>query len=216
LKVLKWGLATIGLVAAAGVIAVSAGVFSGVAQAQERQEDKAARHAAYNEKLAEKLGVSIEELEAAQKEARDEMIDEALAAGLINAEEAERMKSGQPGMMRQRGVERVRGAVMNVIEAAAGVLGVNTDEVRAGFREGKSLNEIAAEQGVGNFEAQLVARLTADIQAKLADGSITETQANRLLENLPEMVSRIAGAEHGDLRERMGPGGRFGPRSNQN
>jgi hypothetical protein len=206
LKIVKWGLGAFGLALVLGIIAVSAGVLGGsTAQAQEPGD----KHAAYEEKLAQKLGVTVEQLQAAQKAARDEMIDEAVSAGRITQEQADKLKSGQPGDFRKGAREHIKGAIVNVFETAAGILGLSTDEVRAGLQEGKSLNDLAAEQGVSNFEAQLVAKLTAGIQAKVADGTITQQQADRLLENLADMVSRAADHEGGKMGE--GLRGRFGP-----
>jgi hypothetical protein len=214
LKIVKWGLGALGLTLVAGIIAVSAGAFGGVASAQEPGDPKA-RHEAYLEKLAENLGVSVDELKAAQEAARNEMIDEAVAAGRITAEQAERLKNREPGDFRRNAPGRVKHALLNVFESAASILGLSNEELRTELQSGKSLAGIADEKGVGNLEAQLVAKLTADIQAKVADGSITQAQADRLLENLPDMVERVVNHEGG----KVGPGprgrgfgpGRFGP-----
>ena len=220
MKIVKWGLGAFGLAAVLGIIAVSAGAFGGVAQAQEPSADKGALHDAYQEKLAQKLGITVEALAAAQKAARDEMIDEAVAAGRITAAQAEKLKSGEPGDFRRGRGERIKNAFVNIFESAAGILGLSNEEVRAGLQEGKSLNDLAAEQGVSNFEAQLVAKLTSDIQAKVVDGSITQPQADRLLENLADRVSGIAdhkGGKMGEgLRGRFGPGGRMPQAPSQN
>ncbi len=212
MKIVKWGLGALGLAAVVGIIVVSAGVFGGVAQAQVAPgEDKGALHDAYQTKLAQKLGVTVEELQAAQKAARVEMIDEAVASGRITAEQAEKLKSGEPGDLRHGRGERIKHAVTNVFEAAAGILGLSNEEVRAGMQEGKSLNDLAADQGASDFEAHLVAKLTSDIQAKVADGSITQEQADRLLEKLADRVSRVANHEGGKMGEGAGARGRSGP-----
>jgi polyhydroxyalkanoate synthesis regulator phasin len=214
LKIVKWGLGAFGLALVLGVIAVSAGLFSGsTAQAQEPSNgDKSSLRSAYEEKVAQKLGVTVEQLQAAQKSARDEMIDEAVAAGRITQAQADKLKNHQPGDFRGRGGERIKNAIVNVFDTAASILGLSSDDVKAGLKDGKSLNDIAAEKGVSNFEAQMVAKLTADIQAKVADGSITQQQADRLLEHLPDMVHRASdfkgGGKIGEgLRGRFGPGG---------
>ena len=53
----KWGLGAFGLAAVAGVIALGASVFGGVAQAQEPTEEGSSFYEMYQEALAEKLGV---------------------------------------------------------------------------------------------------------------------------------------------------------------
>jgi polyhydroxyalkanoate synthesis regulator phasin len=200
----KWGLGAFGLAAVAGVIALGVGVLGGVAQAQEPDEDQPSWHQLYQEALAEQLGVSVDDLQAAQEAARDGVIDDAVASGRITEDQAERLRNAEPGQVRRGFGHRIRHAVRNAIETAAGILGLTTDEVRQGFMDSKSLNDMAAEQGVTDLEAQLVAQLTADIQAKVADGSITQDQADRLLENLSERVSDLVSHEGGKF------GGRFG------
>jgi hypothetical protein len=206
----KWGLGAFGLAAVAGIVALGVGVLGGIAQAQEPAEsDKSGFHEQYQEILAEKLGVTVDELQAAQTAARDQMIDDALAAGTITEEQAERLRNAEFGNFRGFG-HRVRHAVGNVIESAADILGLTTEEVRAGLAEGKSLNDLATEQGVSNLEAQLVAELTADLQTKLADGSITQEQYDTAIENLADRVANAVEHEGGKFRGRFGGRG-FGP-----
>jgi polyhydroxyalkanoate synthesis regulator phasin len=213
----KWGLAAFGLAAVAGVIVVlGAGVLGGVAQAQEPADEDSSWHELYQEALAEKLGVSVEELQAAQEGAREQVIDDAVASGRITEEQAERLRNAEFGDIRRGFAGGVRHAIGNTFETVAELLGLTTDEVREGLADGKSLNDLAAEQGVSNLEAQLVAELTADIQAKVADGSITQDQADRMLENLAERVGNLVeheGGSHegGKFRGRFGGPRGFGP-----
>jgi hypothetical protein len=212
----KWGLATFGIAAVAGVIVLGAGVLGGAAQAQEPADEDSSWHELYQEALAEKLGVTVEELQSAQDEARDQVIEDALADGRITEEQAERLRNAEFGDLRRGFARGVRHAIGNAFETAAEILGLTKEEVRSGLAEGKSLNDLAAEQGISNLEAQLVAELTADIQAKVSDGSITQEQADRLLENLAERIDNLVeqeGGKHmGDkFRGRFGGFGGFGP-----
>src|SRR5918998_604475 len=95
------------------------------------------------------VGVTTEELQAARKAARDQMIDDAVAKGRISAEQAERLKSLQPGA----GLIKAAGAGMlkvahNVLDTAAGVIGISPEAARAELQAGKSLAQIAADRGV--------------------------------------------------------------------
>ena len=206
----KWGLAAFGL-AAVGVIVLGAGIVGGIAQAQEPEEEDSSWHELYQEALAEKLGVTVEELQTAQEEAREQVIDDAVASGRITEEQAERLRNAELGEIRRGFARGVRHAIGNAFETAADILGLTTEEVREGLADGKSLNDLAEEQGVSNLEAQLVAELTADIQAKVADGSITQEQADRLLENLTQRVGNLVEHEGGKFRGRFGGFGGFGP-----
>jgi len=205
----KWGLAAFGLAAVAGIIALGASVLGGVAQAQEPDEESN-WHELYEEALAEKLGVTVEELQAARKAARDEVIDDAVASGRITEEQAERLRNADFGDLRRGFGVRVRHAIGNAIETAAEILGLTAEEIRQGFMDGKTLSDLAEEQGVTDLEAQLVAQLTADIQAKVDDGSITQEQADRMLENLSERVSNLVQSGGGKFHRGFG---RFGPGS---
>jgi polyhydroxyalkanoate synthesis regulator phasin len=200
----KWGLAAFGLAAVAVVIALGAGVLGSVAQAQEPSDEASSWHELYQEALAAQLGISVDELQTAQDAARTQMIDDAVASGRITEEQAERLRNAEPGELRRGFGMRVRHAIGNAFQAAAEILGLTAEEVRASLAEGKSLNDLAAEQGVSDLEAQLVAELTAGIQAKVADGSITQEQADGMLENLTERVANLVDHEGGKFRGRFG------------
>jgi polyhydroxyalkanoate synthesis regulator phasin len=213
----KWGIGVVGLAAVAGIIALGAGIFGGVAQAQEPTDEDSSWHELYQQALADKLGVTVDELQAAQEDARNQVIDDAVASGRITEDQADRLRNAEPGDLRHGFGMRVRHAIGNALEKAADILGLTTDEVRQGFADGKTLNDMAAEQGVTDLESQLVSQLTADIQAKVDDGTITQDQADRMLENLADRVSNLVNHEPGQIRDRMGDrfgdgfGGHFGP-----
>ena len=218
MKVVKWGLAAFGVAVVAGVVAVAAGAFSGVAQAQEPPPggEKGALHAKYDEMLAQKLGITVDQLNAARKSTRDQMIDDAVAAGKLTPPQAEKLKSAVPGDLRKAHGARIKHAVTDIFDTAATILGLSKDDVKAGLKDGKSLNDLAAQQGISNFEAQMVAKLTADIQAKVTDGSITQPQADKLEQNLTERVHGIFDHKGGAKPDgagagRKGFGGRHGP-----
>ena len=153
-------------------------------------------------KVAAKLGVTESELQTAIDEARTETIDEAVAEGRLTEEQAERLREG--GFPFHRGLHR---AGRHILDAGAGVLGMEKDDLVAELREGNSLADVAAAQGIGvdDFEAQLLAEVQADIDAKVADGTITQEQADRLSEGLEERIDNIVNAQPGE-------GGFGGPR----
>ncbi len=153
-------------------------------------------------KVAAKLGVTESELQTAIDEARTETIDEAVAEGRLTEEQAERLREG--GFPFHRGLHR---AGRHILGAGADVLEMEKDDLMAELREGNSLADVAAAQGIGvdDFEAQLLAEVQADIDAKVADGTITQEQADRLSEGLEERIDNIVNAQPGE-------GGFGGPR----
>jgi hypothetical protein len=112
-----------------------------------------------DEYLAEALGITVEELRAAHQTAFDRAVDRALEQGLITEEQAEQLKDrgsmrpgGGPG---GRGGFGLRGADIDMDALLAEALGITVDELAAA-------RDAAAE---------------AALQARVADGSITEDEA---------------------------------------
>ena len=201
-RMMRWGLGAAGL-AAAGAIAIGVMGVGGSASAQIAPDDEQRRGERYRELLAEELGITLEELTQAQTTARNKVIDEALAAGEITAEQAERWKSLEPGeglrfaIGRHALGHRLHNAVLSVFQAAADVLGLEVSELRERIAGGESLGEIAASENIdeATLKSELVAALTERINQAGADGDIDEDRANMLLERLDELVERAIEAE---------------------
>ena len=214
---MRWGLAVVGL-AAAGVIAVAAvGVGAG-ASAQTAPADETSRGERYRELLAEELGITVDELTAAQTSARDKVIDEALAAGDITEEQAEKLRSMEIGeghlgfRLGWHAAGRVHNAIVSVFETAADVVGLPVEDVRERIAGGESLVAIADSQGIdeATLKSDLVGALTDRINQAVADGDLDQEKADMLLENLDSMVDRAINAEGPFDGLHDGPrGGRF-------
>jgi uncharacterized protein YidB (DUF937 family) len=97
------------------------------------------------------------------------------------------------------------------LEAAAEAIGISVDDLRTAVRDGQTIAEVAAANGV---DAQvvidaLVADATARIDERLADGDITQEQAD---EHKADLAERMTALVNGELGAGDGPGfGRFGP-----
>lgn len=76
-------------------------------------------------------------------------------------------------------------------------LGLSAEEIRAGFAEGKTLADLAAEQGVSTdaLADALVAQATERIDAAVADGKIDEDRAATAKENLEDRIDAAIEAE---------------------
>jgi len=164
--------------------------------------DAGGRHDRYEQLLAEQLGITVEQLQAAQRAARDRLIDEAVASGKLRPELAEKLKNAEPGAIRPAIGRAVKKVAVNVIEEAANILGLSVQQVRDAFREGKSLNDLAQEQGVDDFQAKLEAALTEKIRQAVAEGSLNQEAADRLQEALSARIDDLVNATpgHGDGR----------------
>jgi len=86
-----------------------------------------------------------------------------------------------------------------VKEAAAEVLGLSEDEVREALRDGQTLAELAEAQGmsVEDFRSALLAAVTADLQAKLDAGDITQEEFDEAIAQLNENIDDIINSEGG-------------------
>ena len=100
-------------------------------------------------------------------------------------------------------------------EAAAEVLGISEDDLITDLRDGQSLAQIAAAQGmsVEDFRAALLENVTADLQAKLDAGDITQAQFDdkvaELNANIDEIINTEGGVRfrHGESSEEGATGG---------
>lgn len=105
----------------------------------------------------------------------------AIAHGPINADGATQDCLGQ-GWGGYHGQEAI------CTETVSDLLGLTAEEIQAQRHEGKSLAEIAAAQGVS--EEALVETIMATkaeaVQQKVADGTLTQEQADLMLEQMEE------------------------------
>lgn len=90
------------------------------------------------------------------------------------------------------------------LAAAAEALGMSEDDLRTALKDGKSMAEVAADQGV---EVQdVVDALVANASARL------DARKAELPDRMAELVNRKGGGDHGKHPGRPGgPGGRGGP-----
>jgi len=180
-------------------------------------------------KVADKLGVTEDELKTAIDEAQTETLDEAVAEG--------RLTEGQAERLRERAEERLRehveeGGILfpprplpgrfghngcgQVMDAAAEVLGMPKDELMEQLSDGNSLAEVAEAQkmSVEDFKAALLDQVKAQLDELVAEGDLTQEQADEIFQNVNENIDSIVNAERGlggFGGPRRGPGGFGGP-----
>jgi hypothetical protein len=138
-----------------------------------------------NALLADALGISTDELNAAREAAKDAAIEQALEDGKITEEQIAMMEA--------------REALKNYIEKdelMAKALGITVDELEAAKEEGQRMPDLLEELGIDpeDFEANMQAVHEEVLQQAVEDGIITQEQADQILEN--------------GLPGKRGPGGR--------
>ncbi|MGA0076279.1 MAG: hypothetical protein ACO3I6_05660 [Ilumatobacteraceae bacterium] len=84
------------------------------------------------------------------------------------------------------------------LDAVSGLLGITSDELKTELRSGKSLAEIATEKGVDTQKVidAIVAEMTEKVNEKVAEGKITQDQADTMLANAVERVTAMVNGEH--------------------
>lgn len=92
-------------------------------------------------------------------------------------------------------------------DTASGLFGLTSDECRELCQEGNSLAEIAAEQGitVDELVEAIMAEKTAAVQAKVDDGTLTQEQADAMLQQMAERIElAVTRTESGPVGWHMG------------
>ncbi len=191
------------LMIAAAVVVLAAGAVAVGGAATSAQEGDGPL-GTFLGRVADKLGISEEEFEVAIDEARTELIDEALAEGRLTEEQAERARESDfPFRARFRGAGEHKGYVK---EAAAQVLGMSQEELKDELKDGNSLAEIVEGQGitVDDFKVELLNQLQALLDSDVADGTLTQEQADRIFGCAEEKIDSILS---GEGRPHHRPGG---------
>ncbi len=206
-------------VAGGGAALAAGGAFSPKDESEAIIEDAAAQ-----------LGVEPSELTDALNQALENRIDEAVDEGRLTEEQARRLKdrldSAQAPLILGRfgfgrfglgfgghGAWHGHFGPFPTLDSAASYLGLTEAELRAELAEGKSLADVAKEEGksVDGLVKALVAAASGRIDTAVADGKLTEVQADRLKENLDERMRDLVNREPGSFgplgrRHRFGRG----------
>jgi len=141
--------------------------------------------------LAEELGISVEELQAAQAAAREAAIQQLVEAGVLTEEQGELAAAGAA----------LRG-YLDRHDLVAEALDMTPEALTQSRLDGKTLAEILDDQGLSLSEYQEnLAQVRADALAQaVADGVITQDQLDQLQDRIQDGFGR---GQH--------PFGGFGP-----
>ena len=150
--------------------------------------------------LAEELGISVDELQAARQEAAELGIQARIDSGELTEEQAELMQIHQ--------------ALRDYIDRealSAVALGMTVEELQTARQEGENMAALLEAQGMTQeeFQAAYQAALEAAIQQAVTDGVITQAQADLVLANMTSFGPGGMPGFGGD-RPQGGRGGRGG------
>jgi polyhydroxyalkanoate synthesis regulator phasin len=154
---------------------------------------------------AQRAGVGPTEHRAGRQGALDEALDQLVEEGTLTEEQASAVRDRKRDTVTERRERRsgeqrdssrpksLRKAFDKAGGEVATALGLSPEELSQGLRDGKTLGELADENGVDRSElAQvLVDRATARIDAAAADGRIDDEKADAHKSELGERVERF-------------------------
>ena len=146
--------------------------------------------------IASKLGVDRETLDSVEKEAYQEVIGQAVEDGVLTQDQADWMLSrledgfgfGRMGHLGGHGggwMGGWKGCLPGHQEWLAELLGMTVDELQAELEAGKTITELAEEKGV-DLEAAQIEAMKERIQQAVEDGTISQEQADWMLEGLEQ------------------------------
>ncbi len=144
--------------------------------------------------LADALGISVEELDAARETAHEAAVEQALEEGLLTEEQVELMNA-----------QRALKEYIDPAALTAGVLGISVDDLEAAIADGTTMSELLDQQGLtaAEFREAMQAAHEAAVEDAVEAGVITAEQA--------EQIQSRAGFGFGRPGGRHGGHGGFGP-----
>ncbi len=182
---------------ALGALAASATLVigGGVALASSGDGSRTTRCEARVAKIAERRGVTVDQLEANVQARLLARIDAAEKAGRISPERAANLRERVSGGALCLATARVRVAVAarGMLRAAGDFLRLDRAELRAQL-PGTSLAALAEKQGksASALEAAMVTPAKARLAKAVANDKITQVRADALLDRLEQAAERLA------------------------
>lgn len=207
----KVGLAIVAMLAIAGAaVGIVAAQTDGGTPTPTVQEDgatpavdeKESLREEFLSRLAQELGISVEQLEQALTSTALAMVDQAVADGRITegkaAEIRERIESGEGPLfphLRPHPGPHHRG--VGVVRQVAEFLGLEPQEVFEALKSGQSLAQIADAQGgsADELKAFLLSELGQYLAQAVEKGRITQERADEILANAPERIDELIDRE---------------------
>jgi AraC-like DNA-binding protein len=176
-----------------GAVALLAAAGGGAAIAASKSSPADENQAIIND-AAQQLGISPSRLSDALKKALGDRVDAAVAAGRITKAQGDalkqRLESGNAPLLfgphRGFGHFGFRG-----LDAAATYLGLTEAQLRAELEGGKTLAQVAQAHGksVGGLVDALFADAKQHVDAAVAAGRLTQSEANDLLNGLHDRIT---------------------------
>jgi hypothetical protein len=204
-----------------GAVAGLAVVGAGAAVAATQFGDPKAESEAIIKDAAGQLGVQPSQLSDALKKAYENRIDAAVAAGRLTKDQGDAIKaqieSGNvplvlPGLgfMGKPGPFGGPMHDMRGLGAAADYLGLSQSDLLAKLQSGKTLADVAKEQGksVDGLVNAMVADAKTHLDQAVKDGKLTQAQEDQILSEIKDHITDFV---NGTAPKGFGPSFRGGP-----
>jgi hypothetical protein len=168
------------------------------------------------ESLANALGISVDELNAAYQAASENAINQALADGLITQDQAARLSERATALRFQRGWFFLTGSDINFDALLADALGVSVETLEAAYQQAfqTRIDQAVADGKLTETEADLVrgqqalfsndafrssmkAAFEAAVQEAVENGVITQSQADQILSSQSGRLLNFRGGMRG-------------------
>ena len=168
---------------------------------------------------AQQLGIEPSKLSAALKKALEDRVDAAVAAGRITKAEGDALKARieRDDFPIFGGLRHGPGCGYHDLDAAATYLGLTEDQLRAQLEGGKTLAQVAKDQGksVDGLVDALVAEAKEHLDDAVAKGRLTKAQEESILADVKQRITDFVngkGPSRSDFRRfRGGPAFRSFP-----
>jgi len=187
---------------------------------------------AHQNALAGRLGISIDQLNAAMKQARIDTINQAVAAGQMTQDQAnQRIQAiqsgqrmgpqngqgqqgqGQQGQGRpgfgQRGPGGPGGMRDGGPMELATILGITPDQLRTEFQAGKSIAQIGQDKGItrDQLKSKILDARKAKLDEAVKAGRITADQEQQIMTRMTANIDRMLDMTPGQRQPRQNTGG---------
>jgi uncharacterized protein YidB (DUF937 family) len=167
-------------------------------------------------RVAEKLGISDDQLTTAMTDAQNEIIDGKVASGELTQGQADKLKGriAEYGPLSilgdaRRGHQRECRGAHFIGDAAATVLGMDPADLAAQLKSGQNLLQVAESHGMSadDFTPALLAQVKTGLDAKVGEGKLTQEQTDHIYSGIEKNIDRIVNfvppADGGPCRPRQ-------------
>ncbi len=154
---------------------------------------------AFLNRLAQNLGIGRNALDSAIQQSAEQTIDEAVTSGKLTQEQGailkQRIQKGKGVFFfgSRKGGKLGFPGCRPGLDTVARTLGITTDELRSELASGKTLSQVITEHGktVDDVVHALVAEAQTKLDQAVADGRLTQEQANQILSTLPDRLKQM-------------------------